>query len=248
MIAFHSLNLSVENYQGRKIPYNLGVVVVYSYAVLFAFPPALIPSLSLMAFIYILTIWVLGFIDDAYGSPFPKGLKGHLFHSIKHRSVTTGLLKAVGTMVIALVFVWSEQTEFLTGLAAFLLLTGLPHMMNLFDTRPLRVWKVAFVLSAFLMVILPLPPFTFVIILLTIFYLLFILEGHKKAMLGDNGATAIGAIFAVVFIHHTSLFIQIGIISIVAFFILLAEKKSFSVLIERVRLLRFIDQIGISKR
>ncbi|TWI55935.1 hypothetical protein [Halalkalibacter nanhaiisediminis] len=249
MIAFHSMNLTVVNYEGKLVPYSLGVIVLYSYAVLYAFPPYPLEALSLSAFLYIIGIWLLGFIDDRFGKPYPKGLRGHIRYVTETRKITTGLLKAIGTIGFALLYLWTKQpNSFLLNLLSFFLLTGLPHTMNLFDTRPLRVWKASLVMTIVIFIGSPLPSFYFVVTIIAVYYILFVLEGHRKAMLGDNGATVIGAMLAIVFIHHTDLFVQIGVFFSILFFILLAEKWSISTLIESWSMLRVIDQIGIVKK
>ncbi len=249
MVAFHSMNLTVINYEFRWVPYSLGAVVLYSYAVLYAFPPYPTEVLSLPAYLFVFGVWLLGFIDDRFGKPFPKGLKGHISYVTERRMITTGLLKAIGTVIFALLYLWTKQpSSILISLLSFFLLTGLPHVMNLFDTRPLRVWKVTFCMTVLVFVVTPLPSFLFIVTLLAVFYIFFVLEGHQKAMLGDNGATTIGAILAIVFINHTSVSVQIGILSVVFFFIMLAEKWSISALIERWSTLRAIDHIGVVKK
>ena len=44
----------------------------------------------------------LGWLDDAYGTPDVRGMKGHLIDVVKHRRLTTGLLKAVGGAVVGI--------------------------------------------------------------------------------------------------------------------------------------------------
>lgn len=249
MVAFYSMNLTVVNYESKWVPYSLGAVILYSYAMLHAFPPYPIEALSFSAYLYVLGVWLLGFIDDRFGKPYPKGLKGHIRYVTETRVMTTGLLKATGTVLFALLYLWTKQPSFFAiNLLSFFLLTGLPHVMNLFDTRPLRVWKVSLCMAVLIFMVTPLPPFLFVLTLLAVFYISFVLEGHRKAMLGDNGATLVGAIFAVIFINHTSLPVQFSVLLAVLFFILLAEKWSISALIERWSMLKVIDQIGIAKK
>ncbi|NEU29583.1 hypothetical protein GN156_02125 [bacterium LRH843] len=251
MNAFCSMKLRVVNYESKWVPYSLGVVVLYSYAMLYEFKPNPVEALSFPAFVYVFGIWLLGFIDDLFGKPFPKGLKGHIHYAIKNRLITTGLLKALGTVMFAILYLWMQQqvtSAFFTGLSSLFLLIGLPHVMNLFDTRPLRVWKVAFCMTVLVIVVSPLPSFLFVITLLAVFYISFVLEGHRKAMLGDNGATVIGAIVAIVVVNHTGSLIQFSALLFVVFIIIIAETTSISTIIERWSMLRFIDQIGIIKK
>ncbi|MCM3715224.1 hypothetical protein [Halalkalibacter oceani] len=249
MIAFQSMQLAVRNYQCQLVPYSLGVVIFYSYCVLYSFPPFQDEVFSFQAFLFIFSVWLLGFIDDRLGTSYPKGLKGHLVFAREHRKVTTGLLKAGGTIIVALLYLWSKQPmTFMQNLLAFFLLTGLPHVMNLFDTRPLRVWKVALCFTVLLFYLLPLPPLLFVVTVLAVFYISFVLEGHRKVMLGDNGATVTGAIFAVILIHHSEVSVQSGVLLFVFVMMILAEKISLSAVIERWTVLKRLDQLGVSKK
>ncbi|MFC0561599.1 hypothetical protein [Halalkalibacter alkalisediminis] len=249
MIAFKRMNLSVKNYEGKDVPYSLGVLIFYSYSFLYAYPPHINPAFSVASFAFLLSIWLFGLLDDVYGKPYPKGLKGHMMYFFKNHILTTGLLKAGGTIVAAILFLWvSELRSYFAYVVAFLLITGLPHVMNLFDTRPLRVWKLTVSLTILIMIFNPLPSFLFVLMLLMVFYIWYVLEGSRKAMLGDNGATVVGAILAVVVVNHVSFSVQYSFLVFVLAMILVAEKYSFSAFIEKSRFLRTIDQIGIIKK
>jgi UDP-N-acetylmuramyl pentapeptide phosphotransferase/UDP-N-acetylglucosamine-1-phosphate transferase len=249
MIAFHRMNLGVINYEGRYVPYSLGVVMIYSYSFLFAFPPQVYQSLTVTSFLFVFTIWLLGFIDDVFGKPYPKGLKGHVLYFYKEKILTTGLLKAGGTIAAALVYLWvNDVGSFLAFGMGFLLLTGFPHVMNLFDTRPLRVWKMTFCITILAMAFNPIPSFIFFLMIVTVFYIWYVLEGYRKAMLGDNGATVIGAILAVIAVNHLPLSVQYSLLLFVLVMILVAEKYSFSTIIEKSSFLRAIDQIGVMKK
>jgi UDP-N-acetylmuramyl pentapeptide phosphotransferase/UDP-N-acetylglucosamine-1-phosphate transferase len=249
LVTFQTMNLGVLNYEGKYVPYSLGVVIIYSFAFVYAFPPQANETLSFSAFLFVFSIWLLGLIDDIYGKPYPKGLKGHIMHAIGKGIITTGLMKAVGTVGVAILFLWMNQPiSIFPSFVGFCLLTGLPHVMNLFDTRPLRVWKVAVCMTIFVLIVNPLPSFVFIVMLLSVFYVLYVLEGYKKAMLGDNGATLIGAILAVIILNHISLMLQIILLFIVVLFIALAEKYSFSKAIEKSSFLRRIDQLGVLRK
>lgn len=247
MRAFYDLHLVVTNYEGKTIPYSLGVVVIYSYAVMYAHFSETSEALSLYSFIYIFGIWFIGFIDDMFGEPFPKGLRGHFSFLLKYHVITTGTVKVIGTVMLALYFLFERSGELsFVHAIHFLLLIGLPHVMNLFDTKPLRVWKVAFLFFAIMLLFVPIST-SILIVLATVFITIFIFEGKKMAMLGDNGATTVGAIVAIMIIHYTTIPIQLVILLFVYSFILFAERWSISTTIERFYLLKLIDRLGVSK-
>jgi UDP-N-acetylmuramyl pentapeptide phosphotransferase/UDP-N-acetylglucosamine-1-phosphate transferase len=249
MYAFQCVNWTTKNYEGKRIPYSLGVFVIFSYAVLCAFPPIDSYAFSYVALIYVLGIWLIGFLDDRFGQVHPKGIRGHFDYFLKKGKLTTGLIKVIGTLVIASFFtLYYEPANVMVSLSCFLLLTWMPHLANLFDTRPLRVWKMALLFSMVLILIVAIPPFLTIIYLFVVFYILFVLEGHRKAMLGDSGATTIGAILAVMTVIHTDLIFQWAVLSVVFTLIMISERVSFSSFIEKTSFLRWFDQLGISSK
>ncbi|MDQ0208920.1 hypothetical protein [Alkalicoccobacillus murimartini] len=249
MCAFYEAKWTVPNYEQRTLPYSLGVVVVYGYAVMCAFPPSDSVVFSYLSLGYVLGIWIIGFVDDRYGKSQPKGIRGHVQLLIQDRTWTTGLIKAVGTIVLAGVYTFFSQPQSATtSIFMFLLLCLLPHVMNLFDTRPLRVWKISLLASAVIVAFMPLPSFSTLLYVLTIFYLVYVLEGEKKAILGDNGATSCGAIIAIWLTHEGTSELQWFSAVILFLLLLTAERVSFSEWIAKRRVLRWMDGLGVVKK
>ena len=249
LVLFRHLHLTVVNYEGKVIPYNLGMVIFISFALFYLSSSIESKVLTLYSLLFVFGIWVIGLVDDVWGSSYPKGLKGHLNYFIEKGVVTTGLLKVAGTVAISLLVLLTAQfSSIFVAVVAFLLLTSMPHVMNLFDTRPLRVLKVSFGFLMILFLMNPLPSVSVILTLLLVFSMLCVLEGYKKAMLGDNGATVIGAIISLVYIHHAQLWLQVGTLGFALFITALAEKQSISKLIEKWSFLRLIDQIGVMKK
>ncbi len=247
MISFQQIGWNTKNFEGNWIPFSLGVVILYGYLVLSVFSPVYSPVFSKMSMAYVIGIWFLGLLDDVLGKPSPKGIKGHLFHFLKQKQLTTGLIKALGTLSFAGMFLYYlKPISFGQGIRYGFLLILIPHVMNLVDTRPLRVWKVTVATGAVLFPLLLQMPFSVLLYVVTILYLLFVIEGHKKAMLGDNGATIIGAILALLMVFHLTSFQQWIMILLFAFLTFLAEWFSFSTWIDQQPFLRFLDRIGLS--
>jgi hypothetical protein len=239
-VLFKELGWKVTNYLGVEIPYNLGFcmfLVVFSYSIYLN---------NILISIYFSVLWVTGFIDDRFGTKYPKGLKGHIGLFVKTKKVTTGLFKLICTVTVALVFIMVNEAIFIEHFTVFLLLILPPHIMNLFDTRPLRVWKVIAMHSMlFFPVIFQLSFFMlFSAVIITISMIYF--EGTKKAMLGDNGATLLGGVISVFAIFHLSLLLQWFLICFYFFIIFVTEKISISKWIENKPFLRRIDRWGVS--
>ena len=245
MLFFQRMGFTVTNFEGKKIPYSLGIVILYSYFTLCFFGET--PTFfSIPSSLYVVGVWFLGLIDDVFGTPFPKGLKGHFQYALKHRVLTTGGLKVIGTVLFAFVYLYESDARLWTSFVPFLLLTGCPHVMNLLDTRPLRVWKLSFLLACFF-IIVETPSFDTIVAIAFVFYIVFLIEGKKLAMLGDNGATLVGAIAAHFMIEFTSSSLQIVFALSTVAFILCAEKWSLSALVNRYAFLKTLDRFGVSE-
>ncbi len=234
----------VRNFVGEEIPYSLGaclfiVVIFYLYI--------LNIDVRSTAIFYLIVLWVSGFIDDRFGTKYPKGLKGHINLFIQHRKVSTGLLKLTGTVMAAFLFVvnykWSGIIQFFS---IFLLLVLTPHVMNLFDTRPLRVWKVILLHGIMFFPLLFQVAVQLIGGLVVVFATFVYFEANRKAMLGDNGATLLGGVVSLLMIYHSSLTVQWLIILIYLFIIVVTEKISLSEWIEARPVLKWIDRWGVS--
>lgn len=249
MCAFYEARWTVRNYEQAIVPYSLGAFVVYSYAVMCAFPPNESAVFSYISLGYVIGIWIIGFIDDRYGSGEPKGIRGHIGVFLNDRRWTTGLIKAVGTILLAGVYTFLSQPQSgITSIMMFMLLCLFPHIMNLFDTRPLRVWKISLMVSAVIVAFMPIPRFSTLVYVLTIFYLVYVMEGERKAVLGDNGATATGAILAIWLTHEGSMELQYFSVTILFLLLLAAERVSFSMWIAERPFFRWMDGIGVMKK
>ncbi|WP_078552947.1 hypothetical protein [Bacillus alkalicellulosilyticus] len=244
MRLFTKANWMVLNYQKVMVPYSLGVLIIYGYLLAFLIFPA-IPLFSYMSMLYIIGIWIIGLIDDVFGGKETKGLTGHFTQLITRGKVSTGLLKVIGTVTLTYAFLLYLQPlsiELWIRNGLILLLT--PHIMNLFDTRPLRVWKVCVIYAILLVGVFQTMPFFVYLYLLIFLFTHYVFEGHKLAMLGDNGATTLGAILAVVTVFHAPTQFQWYVVLLFITLTILAERVSFSKWIESSPLLRRIDRWG----
>lgn len=241
-IIFIYLGWSVTNFIGDETPYSLGICVLG--AGLF-----IIRSLNIesIIFIYLGMLWLTGFIDDRFGKKYPKGLRGHFQLFFQTGKVSTGLLKLASTVWVAAVFsIFFYNGLIIERLAAFILLVLGPHVMNLFDTRPLRVWKVIAVQATTL---LPVFIQMQVGILLTVIFMivsLIIFEGKLIGMLGDNGATLLGGMINLLAITYLSALLQWFVVAIYCLIIFITERISLSEWIEKTPTLKRIDRWGVS--
>ena len=184
-----------------------------------------------------------GVYDDLAGSGKRRGLRGHL-GALANGEVTTGAVKLGGLGA--------------TGLASALLLGGDPgdvvvnaglvaggaNLLNLFDLRPGRAIKVATLSAALITAVgadrgarAAAAPLGAALALLSD-------DLGERAMLGDAGANALGAMLggaaAVSLPRPARIALLAGIVALTA----ASEKVSFTKVIERTPPLRWLDMLG----
>jgi UDP-GlcNAc:undecaprenyl-phosphate GlcNAc-1-phosphate transferase len=168
---------------------------------------------------------VLGLIDDLAPDQ-PRGLRGHATAD----RLTTGQLKAIGTLTLAAAITRDARETATITLAA--------HVFNVLDLRPGRATK------AFAAVLLATPqdrptaPFTAPLLILGAYDL------RERAMLGDTGATLLGALAGQRLIAALPRAALPATAAALAAITLVAELTSLSAVIDRVPPLRALDWLG----
>ena len=184
-----------------------------------------------------------GVYDDLAGSGKRRGLRGHL-GALANGEVTTGAVKLGGLGV--------------TGLASALLLGGEPadvvinaglvaggaNLLNLFDLRPGRAIKVATLSAALIKAGAPERGGQAVAAPLGAALALLPDDLGERAMLGDAGANALGAMLggaAAVSLPRPA---RIALLAAIVALTGASEKVSFTKVIERTPPLRWLDMLG----
>jgi UDP-GlcNAc:undecaprenyl-phosphate GlcNAc-1-phosphate transferase len=240
-----------ENYRGRALPVPLGVVVVPSALI------ALIPVMLLarltdadvfpdnlgFAIVFVPGIALLGLIDDALSGA-GRGWRGH-GRDVLGGALSTGLLKAGGTLGLALLVASSlpgSDADFLLAAAVLVLAT---NAFNLLDLRPGRSVKALVLLGIGLTLS---TGNTEALAGLGIFLAPVLVAGffdlREKAMLGDTGSNAIGALGGLWLVLTLDTDGQLVALVILLAVNLLGEFRSISNLVERVPGLRHLDSVG----
>jgi UDP-GlcNAc:undecaprenyl-phosphate/decaprenyl-phosphate GlcNAc-1-phosphate transferase len=227
------------NYRGRRVAFPLGALLLPAGAVLaLAWPAGSGRGLAFLA-----GVGALGLIDDALGG-WPRGWRGH-GRALLRGEPSTGALKAAGTAALA---AWAAAGRELGGadyVAAVGVLALAAHLGNLLDTRPGRTDKaLALALAVLCLVagsLAPLRPIAPFLIPVAAGSWLTLRE---RAMLGDSGASLIGAMLGVSVVTTVSgaaLYAALaGLIAISLY----GEFRSISVAIGRVPLLHQLDSLG----
>jgi UDP-GlcNAc:undecaprenyl-phosphate GlcNAc-1-phosphate transferase len=195
-----------------------------------------------------------GGYDDLAGSGDRRGFRGHL-GALRHGEVTTGAVKLGGigvTGIASAARVGGSPADVVINAG---LVAGGANLLNLFDLRPGRAIKVAVVSGALIAaggllsgrradVAAPrlaaglglLPPLAAALTLLPE-------DLAERAMLGDCGANALGAMLGAAATNlprSARIALLAGITGLTA----ASEKVSFTKVIERTPTLRWLDMLG----
>ncbi|NEW06173.1 hypothetical protein GK047_09135 [Paenibacillus sp. SYP-B3998] len=195
-------------------------------------------------------IFLLGWTDDLLGSKSVKGLKGHWRYWRDKRVISTGVVKALGTLSVAAwlliatrngkIPIWEMGIE-------LLLLVLITNSMNLLDVRPGRSLKVFIFTSLGLVLVfggkhqLHLFPITPVLIG---GFLLYRHDVQAKGMLGDAGANLLGFTLGYGFITVGPLGLKIFMLVVLIYLHHRAETSSLTRLIEQNKFLNWLDRLG----
>ncbi|HEV2982283.1 MAG TPA: hypothetical protein VGX51_12695 [Solirubrobacteraceae bacterium] len=244
------------NYRGRSLPFPLGVLALGAAAIALV-PLELVQRLgssgvfypeSLPVAAYALGVIALGLVDDMAGKrpsePQPRGLRGHAAAALRGE-LSTGALKAAGSLGLALFamsYLRLSEARWFEAAAVLVLAT---HLFNLLDLRPGRTIKAFILLGAGLVVgsgdtrvLWTLGLFAGPALVAGLFDL------RERAMLGDSGASLLGALAGLWLVLTLSGTGQLVALVLLVVLTVYGELRSISELIERTPGLRELDSWG----
>jgi len=241
------LNLLKQNYRGKYIPVIGGLIfiiaAVLSWYILYLLKYINTQLFNIYIFITII-IGLAGLLDDILGNKRTQGFRGHFVSLFKGR-LTTGIIKIIITLLVTLIVLFElgiyNFTEIVINLGIIMLMTNL---LNLLDLRPGRSIKF-FIFTSLCLVLLKIYslvyflPYYFILF----FYLPYELKG--RVMLGDSGANLLGAVLGfniIIIINY--FYIKVFILFLLLLLNLMSERYSFSTIIQKHNLLRWIDELG----
>ena len=240
-------NVVCENYESKTIPISMGLLFIFIQVATLGTMEILFDFNSNFNLVYLLGIsfiGLIGLLDDLIGEKKIKGLKGHIKSFFKG-VLTTGAIKAFLGFFIALVVSSSISYTLVDFIINSLLIGLFTNFINLFDLRPGRATKVFLIIS--------------ILLFLTSFkneniYILFSFWGilipyigldlKAKAMMGDVGSNALGFTLGIYTASYFNTMTRGIILLILIIFHIMAEKVSFSKVIDGNRFLKFLDNIG----
>lgn len=192
-----------------------------------------------------------GVLDDLRGSGKRRGLRGHL-GALAHGEVTTGAVKlaGIGAAGAAGALLLRREGDSPVDYAVNAgLIAGAANLLNLFDLRPGRAIKVA-LLSAGLIgasglgaggskqgaLAVAAPAGAALAVLPE--------DLRERAMLGDAGANALGAMLGVAAATALPRPARIGVLAGIVALTGISEKVSFTMVIARTPPLNWLDMLG----
>jgi UDP-GlcNAc:undecaprenyl-phosphate GlcNAc-1-phosphate transferase len=193
--------------------------------------------------VYCLGVAFLGLVDDVLSGP-SRGWRGHA-RAAASGTLSTGALKAVGSLGLALFVLADGRLDagpYLLAVAVVVLSTNL---FNLFDLRPGRYAKVFLLLGAGL----TLGAWSLdVLWLLGLFVGPVLVTGiydvRERAMLGDTGSNLIGGLAGLWLVLTLSTTGQIVALVVLLAITAYGEFRSISELVARTPVLRHLDSFG----
>ena len=252
------------NYRGALVAFPAGIAIPAA-ALLALVPLALLAELASAEVFgpdagavatYVLGVALLGLLDDlvagaqppthAAGGPAasqPRGWRGHARATISG-GFSTGALKAVGSLALAL-FVLAgrglDASEYLLAVGVLVLATNL---LNLLDLRPGRSIKALVVLGTALTLVGGVEPLRALGLFAAPALVLLPFDLGERAMLGDTGSNVVGAVAGLWLVLALSPAGQVAALGLIALLTIYGEFRSLSSLIERTPLLRRLDSLG----
>jgi UDP-N-acetylmuramyl pentapeptide phosphotransferase/UDP-N-acetylglucosamine-1-phosphate transferase len=248
------------NYRDRPLPYPFGVLVAAA-ALLALIPLTLLARLASVAVfepravpvaLYALGVLLLGLIDDtlardrpvAGAAPAPRGWRGHGAAALRGE-LSTGVLKAAGSLGLALFaasYLGLSDARWLLAAAVLVLAT---NVFNLLDLRPGRSAKAFVLLGAGLVIGSQSMRSLWTIGLFAAPALVAgLYDLRERSMLGDTGANLLGALAGLWLVLTLSGIGQVIALALLAAITLYGEIRSLSALIDRTPLLRELDSWG----
>jgi len=247
--------LQRPNYRNHVLPTGGGVLIVMavlvveaSRAVLGAMGVGAEPGLTVQRSEVLFAVFafgLLGLVDDLLGDGSTRGFKGHV-QKLFHGEITTGFLKLFGGAAVAIVLV--ATPGFATGRRLIIdavLIALAANLGNLLDRAPGRTIKAAMIAYVPLAIVLGDGAVGVAIApAMGAAFGLLPADLREELMLGDAGANVIGAVLGLGVVLGRGEVTRTSALILLVVANVAAEIVSFSSIIDRVPLLRWLDRLG----
>ncbi|HEX5147060.1 MAG TPA: hypothetical protein VFV85_08560 [Conexibacter sp.] len=244
-----------ENYRGAALPFPGGIAIVAAGVLAIGAGAAVSELFDTTVFelgttlvpTYVLGVALLGLLDDLLAGS-ARGWRGH-GRALLRAGFSTGALKAVGALALALYALGGYGGDAGAYLLAVALVVVTTNLFNLLDLRPGRTTKAFVLLGAALSLfawhgrwgVVPLwavGPFAAPVLVAGLYDL------RERTMLGDTGANLTGGLAGIWLVLALGTTGQLIALAVVVALTVYGEFRSLNRLIEGTPLLRQIDSIG----
>lgn len=243
------------NYREREVAFPFGLLSVVA-GLLALIPLVVMRQLEVRGVLYpkgldsaayVLGVAFLGLVDDTLGGE-PRGWRGH-GRALLGGRLSTGALKASGSLGLALYVTSSPGLSTGRWLLESAVLVLCTHAFNLLDLRPGRATK-AFVLLGVGLTLgaASVEPLWRLGLFVGPALVAGLYDLRERAMLGDSGASVLGALAGLWLLLTLSTLGQAIALAALLAVSLYGEFRSLSAAIERLPLLRHLDSLGRPSR
>jgi len=237
-----------SNYREEHIPVGAGISFAMTLLLVYLLYRLVSHEVagSQLFLLGIIAISFLGFIDDMLGRRDTTGLKGHLGAMLKGR-LTTGGLKALGGGLIAFYIALFISADWVNIILNTVLIALSTNFINLLDLRPGRAIKGTFMFGAVIIAV-AYDSINWALVLPLLGAVVFYFPSDLKArvMMGDAGSNVLGlalGFWAAAYMPWLPRLIMLALLIIIHWY---TERYSLTETIEKVKILRTIDQLGRS--
>ena len=247
--------LARPNYRNHILPTGGGVLIVMAVLVIEA-SRAVLGAMGIGAehgltiqrsevLFAVFAFGLLGLVDDLLGDGSTRGFNGHV-RALFHGEITTGFLKLFGGAAVAIVLV--ATPGFATGRRLIIdavLIALAANLGNLLDRAPGRTIKAAMIAYVPLAIVLGDGAVGVAIApAMGAAFGLLPADLREELMLGDAGANVIGAVLGLGVVLGRGEVTRTSALILLVVANVAAEIVSFSSIIDRVPLLRWLDRLG----
>lgn len=241
-------NVIRPNYKNEMIPVGMGIVflpmMIINTIIIGYFTVNSIALVSLVLFIFaMICMFFAGALDDLIGNRNVSGLKGH-FKSLLKGELTTGGFKALFGGFVGLVVSVCISRNIGDIIINTLVIALSTNLMNLFDLRPGRAIK------AYLVIMIPIY-FTLTgyikalpLLILPNVLAYFNTDLKARGMMGDTGSNVLGISIGVLMAFGYDMKVRVVWLVFLVLMHLITEKFSLTKIIEKNKVLKFIDNLG----
>lgn len=232
-----------ENFQGKTVINSFGMFIVIWSSVTICLTHGLphFKGNHWKSWItLIIGFSVLGLIDDVWGNSRFKGLGGHLKALFKYGSLTTGLVKAVGGVLLSCWIAFQVVSSLQERLVAVMLISLCSNMLNLLDLRPGRANSMFLLIAGAVIVVHNIWPLQIVFLAALVVWPL---DSRAVVMLGDCGSNMLGAVLGLSLVNVSTFAFQVVTVVILIILHFVLEHTSLTKIIDRSPILKRLDRM-----